>query len=195
MKKEVLQVATKSLDTFRVIVTEQNFKEMGFATAAEIKSATPGEPMPVYMVQLGDLRAYKSGDDPTRLLKNVDRAIVPISVNDQVRSSVTVEKGKEGWKSTGFGAPKLTRLLAKARQESSAATGAPIDSYFAVHVAALNRYFMGHQAGNRLRLTPIDDDTVAKLTAGKTLPAEEVFAALVPVARQYNDLPGGGPVR
>ncbi|HEX8473128.1 MAG TPA: hypothetical protein VF666_03790 [Pyrinomonadaceae bacterium] len=61
---------------------------------------------------------------------------------------------------------------------------------FLVHVAALNLRFMAHRdASGKLMLTPLEDVPSYNLKAGDALPAETVFAALVPFARQYNELP------
>jgi hypothetical protein len=38
-------------------------------------------------------------------------------------------------------------------------------------------------------LTSVIDDSGLNLSAGKTLPAEELFSALVPIAQKYNGLP------
>jgi hypothetical protein len=188
--KEVLDIASRSFITLRKIVTEQNFKTMGFESVDEVTSATLGQPIHVYMVRLDDLRAYKQGIDPNTLLKSLDKEIFPVSVNEQVRSSVMVEKVGDKWNVTSFGAPKLIKLLSKARKDISDTTGVPLNSCFAVHVAALNTYYIGHRAeNNKLMLTTILDDSTLKFPAGKTIPAEDVFAALVPVAQQYNGLP------
>lgn len=189
MNKEVIGAASRSLGTLNKLVTEQNFKNMGFESAAEVKSATIGDPLPVFMVQLDELRAYKKGADPNRLLKALDKAIIPVAVNGQVRSSITVEKSKGEWKGMSFGAPNLTRALAKVQMESAAASHVPTDAYFVVHIAALNAYYLGHRANNKLMLTTIIDDPSLKQPAGKTMPAEEVFSLLSPIARQYNGLP------
>jgi hypothetical protein len=61
---------------------------------------------------------------------------------------------------------------------------------FLVHVAALNLRFMAHRdASGKLMLTPLEDVPGYNLKAGDALPADAVFAALVPFARQYNELP------
>lgn len=188
--KEVLDTASRSFSTLQKIVTEQNFKTMGFESVAEVTSATLGQPIHVYMVQLDDLRAYKQGIDPNTLLKSLNKEIFPVLVNEQVRSSVIVEKVREKWNVTSFGAPKLIKLLSKAQKDISGVTGTPLNSYFAVHVAALNAYYIGHRAeDNKLTLTTIFDDSTLKLPAGKSIPAEDAFAALVPIAKQYNGLP------
>ena len=185
--KEINNVAQQSLSVLAQLVTETNYRTLGFESASEAKAARAESPFPIYMVRLDSLRAFTRGSDPAALLTPLDKAIVPLSVQGEVRSSVTVELRGSKWTAEGFGSPKLARALSKARKDASAS--APADSYFAVHVAALNSYFLGHRAGGRLMLTTVVDDANLKLPAGRTLAAEEIFATLATVAQQHNDLP------
>lgn len=187
--REAYVAAAQSLQTFQAMVTDQNFRQMGFATPAEAKIATLGQPLPVAMVQLDDLRAYRPGNDPAALLRDLHKMIFPVLVSNQVRSSITVERRDSRWQGTSFGAPTLAGMTESARRASSSASGVAPTSYVLVHVAALNRHYLGHRAGNRLILTTIVDDPVLKLPAGRDIPAADAFGALAPVAQQHNGLP------
>jgi hypothetical protein len=187
--KETEAIASRSLDTLRQLVNSGNFKNMGFESAEEAAGATLGEPIAVSMVTLEDLRAYQSGADPEKLLKPSDKVIYPVSLKDQVRSSITVQKTNEGWKTTELGRPNLAKLLTSALQRSSAANQVPANAHFAVQIPALNAYFTAYRANGKLMLTSVIDDAGLNLAAGKTLPAEEVFGALAPIAQKYNGLP------
>jgi len=187
--REAFVAATQSLQAFRAIVTAQNFRQMGFLSLAEVKIATLGPPLPVAMVQLDDLRAYRPGNDPAALLRDLHKIVFPILVNNQVRSSITVERRESRWQGTSFGAPTLAGMTERARRASSSASGVAPSSYVLVHVAALNRHYLGHRAGNRLILTTIVDDPVLRLPAGRDIPAADLFAALVPIAQRHNGLP------
>ena len=56
-----------------------------------------------------------------------------------------------------------------------------------VEVPSLGLYFLGHRTeDNKLALTPLTDIAVFGLRAGGAMPAEEVFAALVPAAKSLN---------
>jgi len=181
--------ATQSLQTFQAMVTDQNYRQMGFASASEVKIATLGPPLPVAMVRLDDLRAYRPGNDPAALLRDLHKMVFPVLVNNQVRSSITVEQRGGRWEGTSFGAPKLAGMTESARRTSSSASGVAPTSYVLVHVAALNRHYLGHRAGNLLILTTIVDDPVLKLPAGRDIPAADAFAAVAPVAQRHNGLP------
>ena len=187
--RESLQAATLSLRNFQAVITDQNFRQMGFASPSEVKSATLGVPLHVVMVQLDDLRAYRPGNDPAALLRDLHRTIYPVLVSNQVRSSITVERRGTAWQGTSFGAPKLAGMVETARRASASASGVAPNAYILVHVAALNRYYLGHRANNRLILTTIVDDPVLRLPAGRDIPGADAFAALAPVAQRHNGLP------
>jgi hypothetical protein len=182
-------VATQALSVFPKLVTEQNYKGMGFESADEARSAALGDPAVYFLVRLDELRDYQPGSDPTRLLHSADRVLYPVLARQQVRSSVTLEKGKEGWKATSFGAPGFSKLVTRLRTESSASSGASVSSYFVVAVPALKVYFLGQMPNNRLTLTPLTDDASLGLKAGGAAPADQVFAQLVPAAKAHNGLP------
>lgn len=176
--------ANQSLATFRKLVNAQNFKELGFESADEVANAALGTPLRTSMVKLEQLKAFKSGDDVNRLLSELPQVYYPVTVQNQVRSTVTVEQANGKWRATGFGPANLAKQVERA-SKAGAASGAQI----LVHVAAFNLYFVGTRVENRLVLTPVGDYASYNLKAGASLPAEEVFTALVPFAQQYNGLP------
>ena len=185
--KEVTDLAQQSLEVFSQVANDGNYRSLGFDSLAEIRSARAEPAIPVYMVGLDTLRRYARGSDPVALLMPLDKAIVPLSVQGQVKSSVSVEMRDGRWSVESYGAPNLARALARARVAvANAAQGA---APFAVHVPALNSYFLGHREGTRLMLTTVIDDPNLKVPAGRTLPAEDVFATLAPIAQAHNGLP------
>jgi hypothetical protein len=174
--------ANQSLATFRKLVNAQNFKEFGFESADEVANASLGQPMRTSMVKLDQLKAYKAGDDPNRLLSDLNQVYYPVTVQNNVRSAISIEQSNGRWKATGFGPANLAKQIAQARHTADT-------EQILVHVAAFNLYFAGHRADGRLMLTPVADYSSFNLKAGTALPAEQVFAALVPFAQQYNGLP------
>lgn len=174
--------ANQSLATFRKLVNAQNFKEFGFESADEVANASLGQPMRTSMVQLDQLKAFKAGDDPNRLLSDLNQVYFPVTVQNNVRSAISIEQSNGKWKATGFGPANLAKQIARAR-------GTADTEQILVHVAPFNLYFTGHRADGRLMLTPVADYSSFNLKAGTALPAEQVFAALVPFAQQYNGLP------
>jgi hypothetical protein len=188
-ESETKDVAARALVTFQKIGKQTNFKAMGFESADEMTNATLGQPVSVFMVELGDLRAYQAGSDPAKLLKPIDKLIYPVNVKNEVRSSIVLQKGKDGWKASDFGGANFARLVTRARDESAKATGLPTAGYFVVQVPALNAYFLGYRQNDKLMVASLADDSALNLRAGAALPAEQVFGDLVPFAQKYNGLP------
>jgi hypothetical protein len=187
----VQQVALRSLTTFRKVVTPQNYQALGFDSTNDVQALQLSEPLTVYRVSLDYLRAWKPSRDPNLLLTETNTVMIffPVTVNQHVRSSVTVEKDKKDWKATSFGSPKLIKLLAKARQDSTEATHLPLASYSVVQVPGLNAWLIAYRAQEQLMLASIVDDPDLKLTAGSPLTAQEMFKLLARGAHDQNAFP------
>jgi hypothetical protein len=181
--------ATRGLETLRRLVTADNARDMGFDSPAEAASATLGDPVRVQMVRLDALRQYEAGADPGRLLTEANKVIYPVAVKDQVKSSIVIEGSGNQWKASSFGGPHLVRQVARYKADVTARLRPAAESLTVVHVAALNVYFLGYRVDGRLMLTPLENHPNYRLEAGSSLPAEQVFAALAPIARNYNALP------
>jgi hypothetical protein len=162
---------------------------MGFDDPSEVKNVTLEEPIPVSLVRLDALRQYQTGGDPSQLLTDTTRLIYPVAVQNQVKSSITVERVAGEWKTTSLGRPRLVRQIARFKNEVNAQQNPAQDSINVVHVAALNLYFLGYRVDGRLMLTPLENYTVFKLDAGAALRADDVFATLAPFARKHKGLP------
>jgi hypothetical protein len=188
--EEATRVARAALPTFRELVAAQkNAREMGFESADELARAELGDPLPVFLVPLDQLRRYERGTDPGALLAPAPRVLYPVTVERQVRSSLAVIRTEKGLQASSFGSPNRTRLIDRARGASMERTRLPAAAYFEVDVPALNLVFVGHREEQRLMLTPVISDRLAGLEAGATQPAEQVFSALVPAARAQADAP------
>jgi hypothetical protein len=148
----------------------------------EVKSAELGKPLPVVVIRLNELRAYKPGDDPYPLMHMVHRVIYPVLVKGQVRSGVDVHERDGQWQSSSFGLAESVRRYARARERHSA--GDPSTSCFLLNVQALNQTYLGHESEKGLRLAHVREQVVQqhKLEAQ---PAAEVLAGLVQAAKEH----------
>jgi len=187
--EEAQKAASGALATFGQLVTEDNYRAMGFDSLGEVGVARLAEPLRVFMVRLDHLQKYEPGSDPNKMLSGGDQVIYPVTVGEQVRSSITVHKVERTWKAFDFGSPTLVKMLAKVRKYSADSTKLAISSYFVVRVPALNLYFIGHRADGVLMLTPLVDHPGYRFKARVTMPADRVFAALLPAAKGHDGLP------
>lgn len=172
--------ARQAMSTLQQLVTDQNYRGMGFESRDEVKNASLGEPLPMFNINLDRLKAYRPGADVNALLSASSDTIYPITSNGQVRSSVTVTKAEGGYTASSFGNAAVVQALSRYRQAPNS---------FVVRVPALNMYYLGTRGEARLMLTPIVDDTRLKLQTGVAVPAEQVIEQLVPIANSYNGLP------
>jgi len=183
------EVASRSLQTLSKLVTESNFRSMGFQSLAEVRAASLGEPIVSFFVQLDELRQYKPEADPLSLLKGGDLVLYPIEVNQQPRSIVEVTRQPNAWAASGFGGAQFSRLLHRFRAQKAAETRQPVSSFFELRVPALRAHFLGVRSGSELMLVPLVDDPKGRWRAGASIPARQVFAQLVADAVEYNGLP------
>lgn len=187
--EEIQKVASEALVTFNELVTKENYTVMGFESLSEARVASLGEHLRVFMVRLDQLQKYQPGSDPNKILSGGDLVIYPVTVEEQVRSSIVVAKAKERWNATSFGGSNQVKMLTKGRKADSDSTGLPISSYFVVQVPSLNLYFIAHQADEVLMLTPLLDDPSYGFKEGFTMPADKVFEAILPAAKRHDGLP------
>jgi len=181
--------AAKSLSIFVGLVNSKNFKQMGFESVEEVRSAALEVPLKEYMVPLDRLQKFESSTDPRTLLNDTGQVTYPLKVGEQVRSSLTLANVKGEWKPVAFGDANLNKLYARIRDENSRTAGLQKSDYFIVRIPALNLFFLGYEREDRLMLVPILDDSAYGFRAGESIPARDVFVAVREAARQHDGLP------
>lgn len=182
-------VAREALETFGLLVNEQNFRDLGFESPDEVRTAALGEPFQQFMVPLDRLREYQADQETTAILTATGLLTYPVLVGENVRSSLAVGRGDEGWSAQSYGGPQYIRLLAEARSRLSREESRPPAEYFEVRVPALNVSFVGSRGEQGVVLTPVLDDARFGFVRGESLPAERALSALVAAARDHNGLP------
>jgi hypothetical protein len=179
--REAQQAAQDGVVILQQLVTTENYKAMGFDSVEQVKQAQLGPPMTVFNIPLDLLKSYKSSTDPNSLLEQSTETIYPVSVNGQVKSSVTIVKKDNGYTPSSFGNAPIAAALAQ--------YGANREGGFVVRVPALNFYFVGQRERDRLMLVSIVDDPRLKMKAGEAVPADLVLLKLAVIANDYNGLP------
>ena len=181
--------ATKALPTLKKLVTEKNYKIMGFESYKEVSSAELGMPFKEFMVRLDSLQKYTPGDSVPQLLNDTGQASYPILVGENVRSAITLAKVKEEWKAVSFGGSNLYKIFDTIRQESSKSSGVEYPEYFIVRVPSLNLFFLSYYKAEDLFLVPIFDSLEFDFKAGESKAAREVFETILQVAKEHDGLP------
>jgi hypothetical protein len=188
--EKIKPAASKALDTFGGIITEQNYMQMGFKSTEEVKTAQLGVPFQEFMVRLDQLQKYESGVDPNQLLSGGQIVYFPVNVQNETRSSIMMIKEKEHWKAISYGSANLVKLLSSTRSRLERTTDISISSFFVVRIPALNLYFVGYHKNQQLMLTPILDNTEYKFKSRIPISGQEVFKTLLPFAKSHDGLPG-----
>jgi hypothetical protein len=187
--KGIKAEAAKGLSMFGALVNSKNFKQMGFESVEEVKSAALEVPLKEYIVPLDPLRKYEPNTDPRTLLSDTGEVTYPVRVGDRVRSSLTVSNAEGKWKPISFGDANLHKLLARIRDENLRTSGLQKTDYFIVRIPALNLVFLGYEKEDRLLLVPILDDSAYGFRAGGSIQARDVFVRVREAARQHDGLP------
>jgi type II secretory pathway pseudopilin PulG len=160
--------------------------DLGFKSSNDAARATLGTPLPVYNVDLADLKNFPPGGDASALLKPSPAAFYPVLLDGAVSSGVRVENTGAGWEAARVGNAGLATAVDRARR----ALPKPDDSATVlVQVLALNLLFVGQKDANGWQLAPVIDDPSVELRVGKAEPAAAVFVRLAPIAARQNGDP------
>jgi hypothetical protein len=183
------KAAAQSLKTFRKLISEQNYKQMGFESLEEAQNATLDNAIQDYAVDLASLKEYRSGDDPTKLLLQTRSLVYPVLVNGEVRTSMTIAYRERVWKAQSFGRSNFMRLVANQLAAQSKTQNLTRNDFFIVRVPAFNLIFLGFRVDRKFMLSPVINSTEYDLSAGTPMPADIVLTKLRTAARSYDDLP------
>jgi hypothetical protein len=155
-------------------------RELGLTEADDAQRTEAGEPIREYLVRLDELRRFRRGRDPAKLLHATGGFLVPVVVEGEVRSGITVAQQDGGYAVVAYGDRNLSRRIS-AQLAGAPREAAREESY--VHIPALHVAFVGRTVGRAFSLVPIVDDPRFGFETGKPLPAHVVFERLAPLAR------------
>ena len=189
-KQEYEQAVRESLGTLRGMINADNAQAMGFRSDKEVGQVSAGIPIPIVMIQLDELRSYQQGNNVRPLFKYYQQQLLPLSVGNEVRSSITLERKDQGLSAVSYGSPGLARALNNVREQAAKQKAIPLARFYAVHVAALRQYFIAYDdTAGKVMFVPVLDNKELDLQAGRELRAEDALARLKTAAQGYNDLP------
>jgi hypothetical protein len=123
----------------------ENFQGLGFTSEEQVANAQLGDPLKVFIVPLDGLTAYKGEANASALLHDAHKSIYPVTVDQQVVSSLSATQREDGWRASDFGNSAVTRALAAHRAGKDD---------FVVWVPALKVYFTARGEGEALVLLP-----------------------------------------
>jgi hypothetical protein len=173
--------AARTLQELPQVVNKDNHRSFGFESADEARGGKLGEAIPVFMIRLDDLKQYR-GEEPGRLLTDIQRVVYPVQVGGEVRSSVELHQVNGRWATARIGGAQKIRAMDKNLRAAMRASNMRSSDFFEVRIPALNRVFLAHHDAEGLMLTPLIDDASLELQAGRPELASKVLTRLVPQA-------------
>lgn len=189
---------SNSLATLKALITPANFQLMGFHSTNDLSQATNAEPLVIYTVGLVKLSNYLPGQSFDSLLDPAPRrAIVPIMVGGEVRSSATlrVQPGAPGptvtWVTANWGQPKLIRELMQTYGTIPSADVRSGTVPFAVELPVFDIWLIGYtNPQNQLLLRSTVDLSLGSITVNRNeIVTEAAMHRLAIAAQRYNGLP------
>ncbi len=178
--------ASDSLSTLRELVAK-NPQLRGFQSAAEADGAALALALPVYMVGINDLLAFRKGDNPNGLLFDKKEVMYPITVNGDVRSSVIVRQSDDGtWGVAIFGRGPVAKAAHEGRSALAAKRGTAQSDVSLIEIPMLGVRLLGNSEKGALMLTALQDIPGTELRAGDTRAANDVFAVLHTLAENVD---------
>lgn len=196
---------SNSLATFEGLITPSNFQLMGFNAVAEVGTATNGEPLLIYTVQLTQLAGYQPPNnfgllvhpDPRVEPAPVTRVIVPILVGTNVRSSMTLRLVSAApgqpvrWTNANWGYSGLIKDLIgtyRTIPQNQLKSGW---SPFAVEIPVFDIWLIGYYTPqNDLRFRATSDMRVGAVAINRNQDISEAHMhQMAIIAQRYNGLP------
>lgn len=85
--------------------------QYGFASTDSLKDVHLEEPFNLYQITPASLENYKEGDSTESLLSKTDLWYFPLSVNNEIKSVIVVEKVGNDFRAVSFGYANLAREI------------------------------------------------------------------------------------
>jgi hypothetical protein len=188
--EELHKAAVKGRNQYQLMVNADNFRMLGLNRISDAAMTKLGTPSKDYLVRLDQLKEYKKGDDPAKLLTDTGIVYYPIVLDDKIRNTVTLAMQQDQWKVVSIGDAVRSQKRSDALRESAKVLNKTVESHFTVRVPGLNLEFEAViDSSGLLQLTPILDFPEWGLRAGIPEPASTVFLKLVPAAKGDKGLP------
>ena len=180
--------AKKALETFKELITEDTYDQLGFKTVSEKTQIALGERIPFYHIGFDQIQNFEKDHNPNDLLNHQAEYFFPVLVEDSIRSSISFKNYDGIWKTAQYGRSNFTKAIAIVRAEQAKEHQKGHDEYFAIHIPALYLIFISHFEEDVLMMRPVYEDDRIGLISSETLPATEALSQV----SEYADIHKGG---
>jgi hypothetical protein len=169
------EAARKVLESLPQLVTEANYKSMGFASLDEVRSAQLGVSVPRRTVSYQQLLNYQPGAPLRSLFASEEQMVYAIQAAQQVRTTAIVSRRGDSWQISSVGDGYLANLF------STAGTNFEI-----ISIPGLNLEFAGVREGEEFTLIPAQDYPQLQFTRGTRIPSAKALPLIVAHAREFD---------
>ncbi len=183
MVKESRAPAEKALKQLQKLTKKENFKSLGFDSLEEVPTAELGKALPVLIVRLDELRAYKEKGDAYKLLHPLPKVVYGVTVKGEPRCGLEVQKRDGKWEVSALGiagpAREFIQAITKQGEKDKAR------AYFLVKIPALQHNYLAYQTPDGVKLVHVRRQATAKDKV-EARPAADVLAELVKEAKEHD---------
>ena len=160
-------------------------RSLGFTSAEEALTATPGKLLRVYQVSLSALKNFQQSTEAEKILdEKPSTVLVPILANGAIRSSLANRTIRSSFMIAEFESEKQWRIIGQGSsnilKHTTPTDLARLDAV--VMIPDLRLRFFARRSNGQIMLIPIKDYPLFNLKGGVEYPSKEVFTNLQPVA-------------
>lgn len=171
--------AKKVMESLPQLVTEANFRSMGFASLDEVKAAQLGTPVPRRTVSYELLLKYQPGAPLSSLFAAEEQMIYPIQAGNQVRTTAAISRRGDTWHISSVGDAYLSALFEAAGS-----------NFEIVSIPGLNLEFAGIRQGEEWTLIPVQDYPQLEFARGARIESTKALPAIAAHAKEFDKLYG-----
>ncbi len=190
---QIVESAGQALKTYTSgYLKPDNYARFGFRSLEEAARARLGNPLPIALITLNDLKAYKPGTGARQLLKDARALWFPVMVGDEVRAKLEMVQKDSRWTAGEFGgartAPNVGRAAAGLTDRLAAMNIKAVEKLSLVRVPALNAAFLLVESPSGEHMVPATTG-VQKfgLEEGRIYTAGEVLIRLSEFAQKVDE--------
>ncbi len=193
MEAQANESAQQALKTYTTrFIKPDNVSKFGFKSVDEAGGARLGAPLPVLLLTLSDLKAYKTGATARQMAKDAKALWYPVLVGNEVRAKLEMVQKDSRWVPGEFGGAKTAAHLGTVTrdltQKLSALNLGSVQRQSLVRVPALNvAFLLLETASGEHMIAATTGMQKLGLEPGRVYPAAEVLTHLSDFAQKVDD--------
>lgn len=173
--KTAEEAARKAIQSLPQLITEANYRSMGFRSLDEVKSAQLGTASQRRTVSYDQLLKYQPGASLRSFFAGEEQVVYPVQVGGQARTTLAVSRRGNNWLISSIGDAYLAELFD---------TAGP--SFEIISIPGLNMEFAGIAQGEEWTLIPAQDYPQLQLTRGSRVESATALPLIAAYAQEFD---------